>query len=103
MSGHRAGPKSADEELLDGVRRRDLASLRLLVERHGGAVVASARITVRRLDDTTTTAEDLAVAAFGSLWRDPPAPPGRPVLGELLRRVGRAARSTSTEAATAGV
>lgn len=81
-----------DADLLDALRISDAAALQQVYRRHGAAVYAAAIVCSRR---AALTAEDLTVDAFVSLFRQAPAP-GSSVLSELLRRVGRTARGTTS-------
>lgn len=78
---------ASDPDLLDALRRADVAALHELYRRYGGVVHRTALLLGRR---AAKDPDDLTVAAFVSLFHQP-APAGRSARSELLRRVARAA------------
>jgi DNA-directed RNA polymerase specialized sigma24 family protein len=89
--------EESEAELLAALRRADLRALHELYRRHGGVVHLSAGVVGRR---ARRDADELTVEAFVSLFHDPPEP-GRRALGELLRRVARAAMAPAVGEASA--
>lgn len=83
---------ATDEALLELIRLRDLAALRALWDRHGGALLASAGVMARYRSDFD--AEQAVVDAFTAFWRAPPPTIATDtVRRHLIRLLGACART----------
>lgn len=85
----------SDPDLLGLVARGQVPALRELYDRHGGSLLALARVTARhhrsRIDP-----EQLVVDVFVTVWRSPPSVDGPDaVKGHLVRVLGRLAHGTT--------
>ena len=85
----------SDADLIQLVRHADVSALRELYDRHGGSLLALARVTARHHRERVDP-EQLVVDVFTTVWFAPPsvAEPDA-VRRHLVRLLGRLAHGTT--------